>query len=85
MKRTTHTAAALVAALMLAGCAASAKRVPAPGGPEAQAYIIDCSWSASVTGCYEKAGELCGAAGYRVIATHSDADGYVAMTVECQP
>jgi hypothetical protein len=52
---------------MLAGCVASTPIRTADGR---QAYAIDCGsgqLSASWTGCYEKAGEICGAHGYNIV------------------
>jgi len=73
MNATTRTAAALVAVLMLAGCASS-KEVYTPSGE--RGYVISCDgvgWAV----CYTEASDLCGAAGYRIIEQESD---YVSST-----
>lgn len=61
---------AVIAALLVAGCATS-KTTYLPSG--AQGHSINCSGTALTWGnCYEKAGELCGAQGYEVIAGGSE-------------
>ena len=56
----------LIALLPLAGCATSSQTFGPTGKP---AHSIGCNGGANSWGtCYEKAGSLCGAAGYDVIA-----------------
>jgi hypothetical protein len=74
MNATKRTVAALVAALMLAGCASS-REVYTPSGE--LGYVISCDgvgWAV----CYTKASDLCGAKGYQIIKQQSDqeAAGY---------
>lgn len=57
--------AALTAAAMITGCATS-RQITGPDG--VPVHSISCDGSASdISYCYEKAGELCGAAGYTVL------------------
>lgn len=59
-----------VIALFLSGCAVS-KQTYGPDG--STTHSINCSGTALTWGaCYEKAGELCGAAGYTVITSSQD-------------
>jgi hypothetical protein len=57
-------------AVSLVACASSSKTC----GPDGRvAYSIDCSGLVGTWGaCYEKAGDLCGAAGYDVMTRDSD-------------
>ena len=56
--------------LLLAGCATSTKSYLPDGS---MGYSIQCSGSAQSWGnCYEKAGELCGAKGYEIVAGGTD-------------
>lgn len=60
----------LLALLALVGCASS-KTTYLPDGRAG--YSLDCSGTARNWGmCYEKAGELCGAAGYDVIQRNGE-------------
>jgi hypothetical protein len=60
----------LIATIALAGCA-TAKKTFLPSGEEG--YSINCSGTSLNWGmCYEKAGMLCGANGYEVIAGGAD-------------
>ena len=57
----------LLAAVVLAGCTTS-REIIGPDG--AKLFSINCNGTArDISYCYEKAGELCGAAGYEVINT----------------
>lgn len=57
--------AAACAALMLAGCATSRTIIGQDGRP---LHKISCDGSAlTIDACYEKAGDLCGSAGYAVV------------------
>jgi hypothetical protein len=61
---------AVTLAILLGGCA-TAKTTYLPSGE--QGYSIDCSGTALTWGkCYEKAGELCEARGYEIIAGGSE-------------
>jgi hypothetical protein len=66
--------AALLAVVMLAGCAASVEPMPGPSGE--LSYSIDCTNSDSWTACYAKAGEVCGAKGYNIVDRISGQEGY---------
>jgi hypothetical protein len=56
---------------LLAGCAASTKTAYTPDGRVG--HSLDCGGGYSSWGsCYEKAGELCGAAGYDVMNQAGD-------------
>lgn len=56
--------------VMAAGCATSSETYLPDGG---EGYSISCSGAALNWGmCYEKAGKLCGARGYEIIAGGSD-------------
>ena len=56
--------------VVLTGCATS-KETYLPDG--SKGYIVDCSSEVLNWGkCYQKAGDLCGAAGYDVVAGGSD-------------
>lgn len=60
-----YAAALLIAAAALAGCATSRTIVGQDGKP---LHKISCDGSAlSMDACYEKAGELCGSAGYDIV------------------
>lgn len=88
--------AAACAALMLAGCATSRTIIGQDGRP---LHKISCDGSAlSIDACYEKAGEICGSAGYSVInvggssrpyfyaapgAFYSGADVFRSVMVRC--
>jgi hypothetical protein len=62
--------ALLSLSLLVLGCATS-KTTYLPDG--SQGHSIDCSGEASTWNhCYEKAGELCGARGYEVVAKDGD-------------
>jgi len=55
----------LAAAALLGGCATSRTIVGQDGKP---LHKISCDGSAlSIDACYEKAGELCGSAGYDIV------------------
>lgn len=75
MKLTTRHAAALAAALTLAGCAATSDPVRTPSG--AAGFALDCTNSSTWQACYEKASELCGDRGYQVVTQDSDVEGYL--------
>jgi hypothetical protein len=67
----------LLLAIVLSGCANS-KETWTPEGQKG--YSIDCSGMArSWRMCYEKAGELCGARGYEVVAGGSEDAGVAAI------
>jgi hypothetical protein len=60
----------LVLVVVIGGCA-TAKPTYGPDGRAA--YAVDCSGTAGSWGmCYEKAGSLCGSAGYTVASQSSD-------------
>ena len=60
----------LVALLSLAGCATSSQTYGPTGKP---AHSIGCNGAANSWGtCYEKAGEICGKAGYEVVAQNGN-------------
>ena len=59
-------ATAMLAAVSLLGACAMAKQTYLPDG--SQAYSISCDGAAvGINVCFEKAGQLCGAAGYDLI------------------
>lgn len=59
------TSVALVVALALSGCATSRTIIGHDGKP---LHKISCDGTATdIHACYEKAGELCGSAGYDVV------------------
>ncbi|SAL25988.1 hypothetical protein AWB69_01940 [Caballeronia udeis] len=71
--KVTATAAVMVAALALAGCANSAKMTYLPSGDTG--FAINCSGgdaSTSWAECYKKAGEMCGSYGYDVVSKDVD-------------
>ncbi|WP_297812881.1 hypothetical protein [uncultured Methylophaga sp.] len=60
----------IIVVAILSGCATS-NTTYLPSGE--QGHSIDCSGTALTWGkCYEKAGELCGAKGYEIIAGGSE-------------
>jgi hypothetical protein len=60
----------LAIGLILGGCVTVTPTFTANGK---QGHNIDCSTSLSTWGsCYQKAGEICGAKGYNVIAKEGD-------------
>jgi hypothetical protein len=60
----------IVAASCITGCATASKTFTSDGK---EGYSINCSGSALNWGmCYEKAGQLCGAKGYEVLAKSGD-------------
>jgi hypothetical protein len=73
--RTTTTTIAMLAVL-LAGCAPQVQEVHTASG--AKGFTVNCTFDAEKLGagnwgiCYQKAGELCGAAGYDVIDKSDD-------------
>jgi hypothetical protein len=65
-KQHMRNAVLALAAISLSGCAVSVKPVYGPDG--VQAHAITCSSGLGLNWghCYEKAGEICGARGYKV-------------------
>ncbi len=64
-------------ALLLGGGCASATQTYGPDGREA--YTLNCSgWARTWAMCAEKAGEICGARGYEVIAAGGGTAGTIA-------
>jgi hypothetical protein len=60
----------------LVGCATASKTYTPDGR---QGYVIDCSGQALTWGkCYEKAGDLCGSAGYDILSQVADQGATVA-------
>jgi hypothetical protein len=60
-----HIVTIVAAALALAGCATSRTITGQDGKP---LHKISCDGSAlSIDACYEKAGEICGTAGYDIV------------------
>lgn len=65
----------LLAVVLLAGCATSSKTY-LPDGSEG--FSINCDGSAlSWSQCYKKAGDLCGAQGYKVLAGGNEGNAIV--------
>lgn len=62
ISRVLHIGIATMFVASVSGCA-TAQPVTTPGG--GKGYIVDCS-STSMSACYTKAGEVCGAKGYKV-------------------
>ena len=68
----------IVIALLLAGCVQT-KSIHLPDGR--QGHSINCSGQDfSWNQCYEKAGEICGARGYEVVARDGDQSSSVVGT-----
>jgi uncharacterized protein YceK len=66
----------LAVMLALSGCATASKTYTPDGR---QGYVIDCSGQALTWGkCYEKAGDLCGSAGYDILSQVADQGATVA-------
>lgn len=68
----------------VSGCASSVP-ITSPGGKAGHA--IDCSF-ATIAECYEKAGKMCGAKGYKIIDQKNQAESLLssankALVVEC--
>jgi hypothetical protein len=74
MNERTTRAAALVAALMLTGCATS-DPVRLPSG--AAGFALDCTNSTTWQGCHEKARELCGEGGYQIVTQDAGVEGFI--------
>jgi hypothetical protein len=69
-----------LAALVMVGCASSSKTYTADGR---EGYSLNCSGLARNWGhCLEKAGELCGAKGYDVLAQSGDSGAIVTATTQ---
>ncbi|OQY00498.1 MAG: hypothetical protein B6I26_07980 [Desulfobacteraceae bacterium 4572_130] len=66
----------VVIAIFLGGCAIAKKTYTSNGK---EGYSINCSGSALNWGmCYEKAGKICGSAGYEVLQKSSDQGNIIA-------
>lgn len=70
---------------ILSGCASSLP-ITSPSGKKGHA--IDCSFS-SIGDCYEKAGQMCGDKGYKIIDQKNKAEGFLssankALVIECK-
>lgn len=82
-------AAITIALVLLSGCATSEPVYTQSGQ---QGYQLTCSGSARSWGmCYKKAGEICGAKGYKVLSQNGDNAVMMGalvtnreMTVECR-
>ncbi len=73
-----HSALLLFCCLILLQCATS-KQIYTPSGEKG--YSINCSGTALTWGhCYEKASELCGSRGYKIITTSKDQGAMVTGT-----
>ena len=61
-----RNAVLVLAAISLSGCVASVKPVYGPDGAQAHAITCSAGWGLDWSDCFEKAGEICGARGYKV-------------------
>jgi hypothetical protein len=74
----TRMVVVLAVVSALVGCATASKTYTPDGR---QGYVIDCSGQALTWGkCYEKAGDLCGSAGYDLLAQTGDQGGVMSAT-----
>lgn len=63
-----------VSAIFMSGCAISSDMYLADG---ARGYSVSCNGSAnSVSNCFQKAGEICGAKGYTLLNREGEANQY---------
>ena len=70
MTTITKVSMAVAVAILVSGCASSEPTYTASGQ---KGHSIDCSGELGTWGeCYEEAGELCGARGYRVLEKMTD-------------
>ncbi len=75
MKTITKIAAVATFTLLAVGCADSEPTFTSSGQ---KGHSIDCSGDISTWGeCYEEAGELCGARGYRVLEKMGDKESSI--------
>lgn len=69
-------------AVFLAACAPTVKQSFSPSG--ATSFEISCNNAAGfLSGCYQKAGEICQSKGYSIVKEHSDAP-FASIIAQCK-
>ena len=73
-----------LALVALSGCTSSSSVKESYGPSGNTSYEISCNnMSASLSACYQKAGEICKGRGYNVISQHSEAP-FASIIAECK-